>query len=125
MENLENINLLKMFFKSTILAVILSLIMIFILSILISSTDLKESIINPSVIFISAVSILVGGFLLSKKIKKRGIVLGAILGFIYMLIMYIISSLMNMDFSLTINSIIMIVFGVLGGAIGGILGVNF
>lgn len=124
LENYENVNLAKVFFKSMAVALSLSLILIFILSILISSTNLKENIINPAVIFISTISLLIGAFLASKKIRKKGIILGALIGFAYMLLMYIISSLMNMDFTINLNSIIMIGFGVVGGAIGGILGVN-
>lgn len=127
MENLdyqENTSIFTTFLKATIISIICSLILIFILAILVSCTNIKENIVNPSVIFISAISILIGGFLVSKKVKKKGIICGVILGIIYMLIMYIFSSLMNMNFSLESNSLIMIVFGILGGGIGGILGVN-
>ena len=127
MENLEyyeNTNFLKIFLKAIIVSVFCSLFLILILSFLVSNTNLKENIINPSVIFISAVSILIGGFLVSKKIKKKGILWGALLGVIYMAIMYIVSSLMNMNFSIDMTAFMMIGFGILGGAIGGILGVN-
>ena len=98
--------------------------MLIILSILISTTNLSENVIKPCIVFISSFSILIGSFILSKKVKKNGIIYGSLLGFIYMLIIYIISSLMNMNFSLDLNSIIMIVIGIIGGAIGGIIGVN-
>ena len=127
MENLEyyeNTNFLKIFLKAIIVSVFCSLFLILILSFLVSNTNLKENIINPSIIFISAVSILIGGFLVSKKIKKKGILWGALLGVIYMAIMYIVSSLMNMNFSIDMTAFMMIGFGILGGAIGGILGVN-
>ena len=127
MENLdyiENPNFISVFMKAIAVSMICSLLFIFILAFLVSNTSLKENIINPSVIFISSISILVGGFLTSKKIKKKGILCGALVGFFYMLIMYIVSSLMNMNFLIDMKSIMMIGFGVLGGAIGGILGVN-
>lgn len=111
-------------FKGVFLAVLLSLIMILVLSIVLSFSNIKENVIMPTVIFISAISILIGGFLVAKKIDKNGIVYGSVLGLIYMLILYFISSVMNFDFSLNMNAIIMITFGILGGAIGGILGVN-
>ncbi len=126
MDNLDvdHINFFAIFLKSISISVILSLFLILILSFVISNTNVKENIINPTVIFISAISILIGGFLASKKIKKKGILMGAFVGMIYMFTMYIISSLMNLDFSINLNSIIMIGFGILGGAVGGILGVN-
>ena len=127
MENLdyyEGTNFFKIVLKAIIISVFCSLFLIFVLSFLVSNTNLKESIINPSVIFISSISILIGGFIVSKKIKKKGILWGALVGIIYMAIMYIISSLINMNFAINLNSLIMIGFGILGGAIGGILGVN-
>ena len=124
LEYYENTNFFSIFLKAIIVSVLCSLFLILVLSFLVSTTSLKENIINPAVIFISAVSILIGGFLVSRKIKKKGILWGAVVGIIYMVIMYIVSSLMNMDFSLNLNALMMIGFGILGGAIGGILGVN-
>lgn len=124
LEHYENIHFFKIFLKAIIISMLCSLLLIFILSILLSNTNMKENIIHPSVIFISAISILIGGFLVSKKIKKKGILWGALVGLIYMTIMYIVSSLMNMNFSLDVNALMMIGFGILGGSIGGILGVN-
>ena len=117
-------NKLLLFSKGIILSMILTIIMILILSIILSVSNIKESVIMPSTIFISSFSILIGGFFISKKVDKNGIVYGSGLGLIYMLVIYLISSIMNFDFSLNFNAIIMIVFGVLGGAIGGILGIN-
>lgn len=123
-ESSENLSYVFEFFKSVLLSIIISLILLFVLAFVISNTEVKESFIDPGVIFISSISILISSFLVSKKLKKKGIICGAIVGFCYMLIMYIFSSFMNMDFSLTINSLMMILFGILGGIIGGILGVN-
>ncbi len=118
------INKFLLIFKGVFFAMILSLIMILVLSIVLSFSNIKENVIMPTVIFISAISILVGGFLVAKKIDKNGMIYGSVLGLIYMLILYFISSIMNFDFSLNFNAIMMMAFGIIGGAIGGILGVN-
>lgn len=120
----SGVNKFLLMIKGTVLAMVMTIIMILILSIILSFSDIKENVIMPTVIFISSFSILIGGFLVAKKIDEKGIVYGSVLGFIYMLILYLISSIMNFDFSLNMNAIIMIVFGLVGGAIGGILGVN-
>lgn len=127
MENLEegkNISFIKEFGIGIFMSILTSLILMLILAILLSTTNLKEDIINPGIIFINTLSLLIGGFLVSKKLKTRGIINGAILGAVYMIFMYIFSSLLYMNFSLNIGSLIMIGLGILGGAIGGILGVN-
>ena len=103
---------------------VISLFLVFILSMILSLTNVKENIIRPGIIFISMISILIPSFFLSKKIKKKGIVNGAVLGIICMFLLYIISSFINMNFKLNLSSIIMICLGIIGGMIGGILGVN-
>lgn len=122
-ENL-GINKFLLMLKGVVFSIGMTLGMILILSIVLSFSNIKENVIMPTVIFISSFSILMGGFLIAKKIDEKGMIYGSILGLIYMLILYLISSIMNFDFSLNVNAIIMIVFGVIGGAIGGILGVN-
>lgn len=120
----KDYKIINIYLKGIVIFFGISLFLIFILSIILSFTNVKESIINPGIIFISMISILIPSFLLSKKIKKRGIVNGSIFGIICMLLLYIISSFINMQFVLNLNSIVMIFIGVLGGIIGGIFGVN-
>ena len=95
-----------------------------ILAILLSTTDLNENVINPCIIFISAFSILIGAFFSSRKIGKKGILIGFLQGLIYMTILYLFSSISSGNFSLNISSLIMILISLICGIIGGILGVN-
>ena len=118
------VNKFLLMLKGIAFSICMTLIMILILSIVLSFSSVKENVIMPTVIFISSFSILMGGFLVAKKIDEKGIVYGSALGLIYMLILYLISSIMNFDFSLNVNAVIMIALGVIGGAIGGVLGVN-
>lgn len=126
MERLEdgNFKISTLYIKGLLISFILSLFLILILSIILSTTNVKESIINPGIIFISMFSILVSSYIISKKIKKKGILNGAIFGTIYMLLLYLISSFINMKFGLNIYSIFMIGLGIIGGIIGGVFGVN-
>ena len=117
-------NLFMDFIKALIFSIILTLIALVVLSLVLSFSEVSESLINPAIIVISSVSILIGGFLVAKKIKQKGILNGAILGIVYMLIIYLISSLLNNNFSLGISAFIMIGAGILSGALGGIVGVN-
>ena len=127
MEELKDgmgVNKFFLMMKGIGIAIFLTIIMILILSIVLSFSTIKENVIMPTVIFISAFSILISSFFMAKKIDSRGIIYGSILGITYMLILYFISSIMSFNFSLNQNAVVMIVFGVIGGAIGGILGVN-
>lgn len=115
---------MKVFTRETIISVIISVILIFLLSLIISKTSVTEEIINPAIIIISTFSIVVGSIRVSKCKKEKGILNGAIFGLIYMVLMYLISSIVLRDFSITTKSLIMIISGIVGGAIGGIIGVN-
>ena len=124
MEDYKNMNYFFTLIKGVFISILITLIMILVLSIILSLSDIKESVIMPSVIFISAFSILIGSFTITKKIDKKGIIFGSVVGIFYMSILYTISSIINFNFSLELNSLIMIAIGMFGGAIGGILGVN-
>ena len=110
--------------KGSLLSIIVSAIFLIVFAMLLTYTSLSENTITPVVLAIVGLSILLGSYLSTKKINKKGILNGAMVGNIYMLILYIISSVIFMDFSINASSIIMIICGIIAGIIGGIVGVN-
>lgn len=126
MEDIEKVKGKNVFYiiKGLIITLIATFILLLILSSLLVYTNLSENIINPTIIIITAVSILLGSSIANIKIKNKGIINGGIIGAIYMISIYLISSIMNQNFSLTLYSSIMIVTGVVFGMLGGIIGVN-
>lgn len=116
MEEKTELNIGKVFFVNILLEFTLTIILLFILSMLLSLTTLEEKIIEPAIITISTFSVLLGGFIISRKVKKKGIIIGILQGLIYMFILYLISSILTNNFSLSLNSFIMIGIGLVGGA---------
>jgi putative membrane protein (TIGR04086 family) len=114
----------KRIIKGSVMAIIITLILLFIFSIILTYTSLNENTITPIIIVISAISILIGSSISTLKIKKNGILNGSLVGLIYIVTIYIISSIISAEFSLNINSVIMIASAILSGIIGGIIGVN-
>ncbi len=110
--------------KGSLLSIIVSVIFLIVFAMLLTYTSLSENTITPIVLAIVGLSILLGSYLSTKKINKKGILNGAMVGVIYMLILYIISSVIFMEFSINASSIIMIICGIIAGIIGGIVGVN-
>ena len=106
------------------IAFIITFIFLFILAIVLTFTNVSEEIINPTIIIITAISILIGSSISNIKIKKNGLINGGIIGGIYIILLYIFSSVFSMEFALTIQSLIMIVTGIVFGILGGIIGVN-
>ena len=110
--------------KGMLISFVITLIAIFVFSILLTYTDIQESTIFPVTTCITAISILVGSSISTVKIRKNGILNGGIIGLIYMLIIYLISSITNEGFALNINAIILMISGIVAGMLGGIVGVN-
>lgn len=119
-ENKIIINILK----GVGIALISTIILLIIFSIVLTYTNIQENVINPVIMLITAISILIGSSLGNIKIKKNGLINGGIIGGIYILTIYLISSILNWKFSLNIQSIIMIIVSIIFGILGGIIGVN-
>ena len=99
MESTKNI------FKGVGISLILTIILLFIFSLILAYTNVNENTITP-------------------VIRKNGILNGGAIGGIYLLIIYTISSILNWKFNLNIQSIIMILVGTTFGILGGVIGVN-
>lgn len=110
--------------KGTIIAIIFTLIFLFIFSIILSYTSVSESLIAPAIIVITACSIFIGSSIGNIKMQKNGLINGAIIGGIYLMSIYLLSGIINHNFSFTTQSIIIIVSGMICGMFGGIIGVN-
>lgn len=125
MEKFEKNNILTKIIKGVGISIIFTLICLTVFSALLTYTNLSESLIQPVVISVTGISIFVGSFFATRKIKKNGIIKGIAVGLIYIFLIYIISSVVNnANFELNTGSIVMMAIGILCGAIGGIIGVN-
>lgn len=103
---------------------LITIICLFIFSILLTYTNISENTITPTIIIMTGISVLIGSSIGNVRIKKNGIINGAIIGGGYILILYLISSILNVEFSLNLKSVIMIIVGIVFGVFGGIMGVN-
>jgi len=110
--------------KGCLFAIIFSVILLTIYALLLVNTTISESTMLPVVLTITGISILIGGTISSRKMKKNGLIYGGIVGVVYILILYLASSISMVGFSLSLNSLLMLIVGVITGVIGGIIGVN-
>ena len=126
MENSDNVNNKNFIqvLKGLGIAFILTFIFLLILSIVLTYSNVSEEVINPTIIIITAISILIGSAISNIKIKKNGLINGGIIGGVYIILLYLFSSIFSMQFSLTMQSVIMIITGIAFGILGGIIGVN-
>ena len=124
MESVEGKNYLLGIGKGIIIAIVFTIISLFIFSCLLVFTNLSEGTIKPVIITLTGISILLGSSIGTKRFKKNGLFSGALIGGIYIITIYVISSIINSGFYLNISSIVMVVTGMICGILGGIIGVN-
>lgn len=74
------------------IAYILTFLLLFIFSVLLTYTNISENMIAPVILIITVISILIGSSISSNQIKKNGIINGGMIGFLYIIILYLISS---------------------------------
>ena len=110
--------------KGSVISIGISIILIFIMSVILTFSNVSETIIPALVIVISAISILVGSVTATFTMRRNGLVNGAIIGIVYISFIYILSSIMIADFNLNIKSLVMLVVSIITGMVGGIMGVN-
>lgn len=119
----NNSTLIKII-KGLIISFLVTLVTILIFSIILTYTNISESVIPTVIIVLTSVSILVGAIISMKKMSKNGLINGAIIGGTYVILLYIISSSLNVGFALNGYTIGMIIAGIISGIIGGIIAVN-
>lgn len=115
--SIENKSSIIYIIKGTAIAYGITLVLLFLFSIVLTYTNMAESMIAPVILIITIISILIGGSIGSSKIKRKGLINGGIIGLIYISILYFISSLIQTGFELNIYAILMIVFSVLAGMV--------
>lgn len=110
--------------KGVGISLLTTFILLLVFATILTYTEISETITNPVIIVITAISILIGSSIGNIKIKKNGLLNGALIGGIYIVTIYLISSILNWKFGLQMQSIIMIGIGMIFGILGGIIGVN-
>ena len=120
----ENGSNIKKLVLGSGISIIITLIGLFIFSLLLTYTAIKENTTPTITIAISVISILIGSTIAVSKTKKNGIINGATVALIYVLFIYLLSSIITKDFKLNMQSIIMVIACIIAGGIGGIVGIN-
>ena len=78
--------------KGCLFAIILSIILLTIYALLLANTTISENTMMPVVLTITGISILMGGTISSRKMKKNGLIYGGIVGLVYVLALKFLNS---------------------------------
>jgi len=127
MENIDKTEFSKNIIRivrGSVIAIFISLILLFIFAMLLTNTNITENTINPVIIVITGISILIGSGISTLKIRKNGLLNGGLVGIIYILTIYLLSGITGSGFGVNVYTIIMMFVSIIAGMIGGIVGVN-
>ena len=110
--------------KSVFWALSVSLLCILIFAFVVKFTALPESAIMPINQVIKFLSIFIGCWVASKKIKSNGWLWGLVIGAVYTLLAFIVFSILDGEFRFTLSLLNDFVFGAIAGLISGIIAFN-
>lgn len=115
-ESVDYISNIKRIGKGSIISIGITIVLLFVFSLLLTYTSLSESTIPIVTLIITGVSILIGSQFSTMEIRKNGILNGAAIGGIYILLLYTISSMVSGNFGVSLFSILMIIISIVTGA---------
>ncbi|MCI8342392.1 MAG: TIGR04086 family membrane protein [Firmicutes bacterium] len=110
--------------KGLAMGCVITVAVFIVLAVLLTYTDMKESVIPMLSVAVTAVSAMVAGFITAKGASSRGIFWGMGAGAIYALILFAVLIAASVDFTMSIGRVAGFVAAIAGGAIGGILGIG-
>ena len=116
--------LIKILLKAVALALILSVVLLFIAALIFYFTALSEKITPYLVFGVSLVAIITGSSYAGKQIGTRGWLYGGIVGLIYVIAMLATGIFVRDSVAVNLNLITKLFLGFVFGAIGGMWGVN-
>ncbi|QQY78761.1 putative membrane protein (TIGR04086 family) [Keratinibaculum paraultunense] len=111
-------------FKGLIFSMGITILLLFILSLILLYTPFKESNISLLNTIVMIISITIGSIYVSINIGENGWINGGILGILYFLMLILLNYLFLKPFLIDIYLIGKLVLSLVIGIIGGIIGIN-
>ena len=125
MENKDNsTNMVIAFAKAQITAYIITAVMFMLCALLLTYTDMEEKIVPVFSMVCTFLSSFVSGFMVSKKVDKKGIFWGMLSGFAYAVILIVLLYAAAENTAFGMGKIICTLTALFSGAAGGIFGIN-
>lgn len=115
---------IKNYAFSLMIAFLISTLLLSLSAAIFAYTNINDRYLQTFVFGSVMLSVIVASTILAKRIKEKGLLLGAIFGIIYVLIIFCITSIAYTGFVFTNTLLIYLGISVLSGVIGGIIGVN-
>ena len=109
--------------RSTIIAVIISLLCVLVFALIVNLADVGEKVITPINTIIKIVSVFVG-CIVGFKDKSKGAIKGALSGLLYTLLAILIFGIISHSVKISALNLLDIGIGIIAGTISGLIAVN-
>ncbi|MBR2916009.1 MAG: TIGR04086 family membrane protein [Clostridia bacterium] len=110
--------------KSLGISYIVSIILLFVFSILATIFTFDSSGVNIGITLITCISVLLCGYMTARGVGRGGLINGVVAGVLYTVLLYLIGCLVINEFSFNLATIIAILLGIVCGGLGGVFAVN-
>lgn len=120
----ENKNIFLNLTKGTVFAYFITLLVFMTYGILITYTDITEKNMQTIVMITTVVSVLISGFLSTKGVKSKGLLLGILAGIIYFIILLMVAFCVLPTIQFSFKLMMLFILSICSGGIGGIIGIN-
>ncbi len=111
-------------FKCLVFSYVLSIVLLFILSVIATVWDMNNTGISISVWAITGISVLLCGMMSARGVGRGGLINGVIAGVSYTALLYAIGGIITGSLGFNSATVTALLVGVICGGIGGVLGVN-
>lgn len=111
-------------FKGALRAVIITIIMILVLSVVMTFVDLDAKVASITILVITVLSVMYGAIYSAKNINEKGWLVGMLVALCYMIMVYIIGAIFYKDLGMDLGDWFRLIVAVLVGSLSGMLGIN-
>ena len=110
--------------KCLIMSYLLSVVLLFVLSVVAAAKDLGGETVNICITVITGISVIFCGFMTARGAVRGGLINGTAAGLLYTILLYAIGSIVNGSLAFNVATVTALIVGVVCGAVGGVLGIN-
>ena len=115
---------MKKIFKALAIPLVASLVLTVIFSVFVYFIDMSQRTISAVIFVLSALSVLLGAYILARKITEKGLLNGLVLSIFYLAVIFAVTLAVNGKVSFESGNVLRIFGCLLAGMLGGVLGIN-
>lgn len=105
-------------------AFVLTLILLLLSAVVRTFASLPDGIVNMTILVSTMLGVMYGTIYATRKIRRKGWIIGLCLGLTYIVILYIVSMIAGRESAVTIRDFTRIILAIVTGTLSGMLGIN-